>query len=149
MTNLELVKVKVQALLSEALDLSPILEKGGAFRIAIPDSATTVFIELDTVGVDDQHVVVMATAPILREVVPSEELFKWVSNEGTNYVLGHVRTVESEDGTYILQYCNAILGDYLDEAELEVLIWSTFSPAEDLSGELQNRFGGKRWIDQE
>ena len=63
-------------------------------------------------------------------------------------MFGHVRALEDEDGTYVLQYYSSILGDFLDETELEVLIWSTFAPADDLASNLQKRFGGKRWIDE-
>ena len=84
MSNAEQVKSKVQTLLSEGMDLSPILEKGGAFRIDIPDSPTTVYIEIDTAGKEGQHVVVTATAPILRDVDPTGELFQWVATEGTS-----------------------------------------------------------------
>jgi hypothetical protein len=97
---------------------------------------------------DGQNTVVKVSAPILWNVKRTPALYEWVATEGTAYRIGYVRAVPEEDaGTVSLMFRYAMLADYLDEDELSTAMWTVIGTADDLDDELQQKFGGKRWVD--
>ena len=147
MSSVEEVRSKVQNLLVEGLGVEPILEKGGSFRIEFSDASTAVYVVIESFGEDEVHTLVTAYSTLLREVVATPELFEWIATEGTEFRFGHAHAFKAEDGTYVVEFRYSILADYLDEEELKYAVLQTHFTADELDDELQQRFGGKRWID--
>jgi hypothetical protein len=52
-----------------------------------------------------------------------------------------------EPGLVGLLMSHTLLGDYLDEKELETAMWGVLGAADTWDDELQQKFGGKRWAD--
>ena len=141
------VQQKVLTMLTEGLGLHVNVGKGGMLRIQFNDSSTAVFIEVDTWDNKDELVAVSATAPLLRGVPGTPEMFKWVATEGAFKYFGHVAASEDDSGTYFLRFRTTFRGEYLDEEELKTLVYATHNVADDWDDELQKQFGGQRWSD--
>jgi len=141
------VQQKVLTMLTEGMGLHVNVAKGGMLRIQFNDSSTAVFIEVDTWGKDNQLVAVSATSPLLFKVPGTPELFKWVATEGAVKYFGHVTAEEEDGGTYFLKFRTTFRGEYLDEEELETLVYATHVVADEWDDELQKQFGGQRWSD--
>lgn len=141
------VQQKVLTMLTEGMGLQVNVGKGGLLRIQFNESSTAVYIEVDSWGKDNQLVAVSATSPLLRGVPGTPELFKWIATAGSLKYFGHVSAEEEESGTYFLKFRTTFRGEYLDEAELETLIYATHVVADEWDDELQKQFGGQRWSD--
>jgi hypothetical protein len=141
------VQQKVLTMLTEGMGLQVSVVKGGMLRVEFNDSSTAVFIEVDSWGKDNQLVAVSATSPLLREVPGTPELFKWIATDGSYKFFGHVTATADESGTYFLRFRTTFRGEYLDEEELETLIYATHIVADEWDDELQKQFGGQRWSD--
>jgi len=153
MLTRDAVREKVQHLLVEGMELQPVLLKGGMMRVEFGEEAPSVLISFEDMGAggDRQRTVVETSSVILRAVDPSPELFMWAATEGAQYLIGHTRVIlgEDPDGKAMLVYESRVLGDFLDEEELEVSFNATWIIASELSEALQPRFGGKRWNEEE
>ena len=87
-------------------------------------------------------------APILFDVPVSDDLFRWVATEGATLVFGNAHLNLDESGTTAdLYYGNTILGDFLDEQELNIAVAAVGFTADRLDDELLPRFGGRRGSD--
>ena len=91
----------------------------------------------------------LVTAPILREVTPTPELFEWVARQGGSRWFGHVEAHSADGSDHVeLLFSHTLLGDYLDQPELETAMWALLTTANTWDDELKERFGGKRSSDQ-
>lgn len=148
-------KEKVTKILSEGLGINVTLLKNERLMIdaAGPDSddfSTNAYFEFEEIeGKNGIKSFVRISAPMLRNVPESDELYKWIAVEGTGYRIGCVEAFPEEDGTVFLVYKYSLLADYLDEAELENALWSVLYTADNLDDELQQKFGGKRYVDKD
>lgn len=150
MATVEETRERVTSILTDALDLRIELGKGGVIIIRFGDASTAVFINIDEFGKEDKKsTAVSVSAPILRGVPASPELFKWIAIVGTGYRFGTVEAFEEEGGTIFLRYKYSVLGDFLDEEELKLAVFAVMSTADDLDDELQKKFGGKRMVDKD
>jgi hypothetical protein len=142
--------MKVQRILTGPMGLRVMLE-GEKFSVTFKDASTSVVIRVMDGGKDregEPRTYVLITSTILREVKPSAELFEWVARQGGSKWFGHVEVHdEPQTGTVYLMMSHTLLGDYLDEKELEAAMWVVFSSADGWDDELQKKFGGKRWMD--
>ena len=142
----------MQRILTDGMDLQPVLLKGGVLRVDFGAEWPEVLIRLEgtDVGGDEHRTVVETGALILREVEPTPEMFEWVATEGGEYLIGHVRVIVGDNpgDKALLVYESRILGDFLDEEELEISLHTTRFLASELGETLQARFGGKRWNEE-
>jgi len=150
MSTVELTRMKIQRMLTGPMGLRVVLE-GDAIEIRFSDSSTRLRIQVLPWGQDEEgetRAAVLVTAPILYEVPVSPELFEWIAREGGARWFGHVEA-QGEEGseTVHLVFSHTLLGDYLDQAELETAMWGILQVADGWDDELQERFGGRRWAD--
>ena len=145
-------KEKVLSILTDGMDLHPRLGKNNSIQVGFSDSSTVVNLSFDTQEFDGKapaQTFVYLTAPMLRNLQPTPELFKWVAIQGTGFRLGCVEAFEEEGDTIYLRYKYVLLADYLDEDELSTALWAVIYTADELDDELQKQFGGKRYIDED
>lgn len=155
MGNKAEAKEKVTKMLTQGLGINVTLQKNETLMIDVAgtdadDISTNAFIDFDEFdGKNGTTSFVEISAPILRQVPESEELYKWISMEGTSFRIGCVEAFPEENGTVFLRYKYALLADYLDEAELKNAVFAVLLTANELDEELQTKFGGKRYVDQD
>jgi hypothetical protein len=71
-----------------------------------------------------------------------------VARRGGSRWFGHVEVHDDkEPGTVYLLMSHTLLGDFIDEKELEVGLFAVQMAADGWDDELQKQFGGKRWSD--
>ena len=151
MGTLSEAREKTLNILTQGMKLQVQVDADGDILVKFTDSSTAVwftFSQHDFKGDVPSQAFVHLTAPLLREVAKSNEMFEWVATEGTAYRIGYVRAIPEEDGgTVSLMFRYAMLADYLDEDELSTAMWTVIGTADDLDDELQQKFGGKCWVD--
>lgn len=147
MATVEQTMLKVQRIMTGPMGLKVMLEDD-SFRVSFEDTSTFLTLRVHGFGKDDAgdpRTAVIVTAPLLREVDPSPELFEWVARNGGSRWFGHVEVHDQGDtGMVSLIFSHTLLGDYLDQAELETAMWGILSVANSWDDELQQKFGGKR-----
>lgn len=151
MATVEQTMMKVQRILTGSMGLRVTLG-GDTFTVKFSDSSTSVHIRVKDWGEDsegDPRTLVLISSPILRDVKASSALFEWVARNGGSRWFGHVEVYDDDQpGSVFLVMAHTLLGDYLDEKELEAGMWSVLSAADGWDEELQKLFGGKRQIDE-
>jgi hypothetical protein len=144
---------KVTTMLTQGLGLRVTLDKDQDLMIETAgrdadDMSTSAFFDFEEIELKDgKRAYVQISAPMLRNVPESEELYKWIAVVGTGYRIGCVEAFPEENGTVFLRYKYSLLADYLDEEELKNALWSVLLTADRLDDELQKKFGGKRYVD--
>lgn len=155
MTAISDVKNRVLEMLTEGLGLQVKLRPENEVLVELSDASTAVFIhfaaqEFEAEEIEDQ-VFVNVSAPLLRGLTLTPELYRWVATEGTAHDMGCVQLheIDEDDGSQsgLLRFTYTLLGDYIDEGELETALWAVLFTADRLDDELQAQFGGRRWID--
>ena len=152
MATVEQTMMKVQRLLTGPMGLR-IQLAGDTITVAFSDSSTAVHLRVIDGGQNDEgdtRTFVRITSPILRSVRPSPELFEWVAKEAGYNWFGHVAVSDdtNEPGKLFVMMIHTLLGDFLDEGELEAAMFGVLSSADHWDDELKKRFGGKRWADE-
>lgn len=135
--NQQLVHSNVQRILADNFNGVELWKDGWTLR----HESARLFIRLVE---QDERVLVALTAPLVFGCQPSPELFKHVAMEGGEYFFGHVVAVDSE-AKIDLYFKHTLLGDFLDDGELEQAIIGLLGTANDLDDELAKTFGGKRF----
>jgi hypothetical protein len=142
MATVEQTTMKIQRLLTGPMGLRVTLEQD-RFSIQFSDMSTSVQIRVQewakTPEGDPQSLVLISSL-ILRAVKPTPALFEWVARRGGSRWFGHVEVM--------LVMAHTLLGDYIDEQELRHGVMGILSAANEWDDELQQQFGGKRWVDQ-
>lgn len=139
MADGQLVKSKIQQILMEN-ELTVTLAPNG---FSVPYDSTAVMIN---VVEQETRTLVMMYVPVLRQVPPSPELFKYIAIEGQQYFFGSLRYIPDVDQG-LVAFEQTLLGDYLDGDELMTALAALANTGNDLDDELQKRFGGKRYVD--
>jgi hypothetical protein len=145
-------RAKVMKILTNAMDLNVNVGKDDKLMVRFDDSSTAVFFNFSEQTFDGKaptQTFVHITAPMLRDIPASEELYKWVAVNGTGFRIGCVEAFENEDKTVFLHYKYVLLADFLDEDELSTAMWTVLFTADNLDDELQKQFGGKRFVDED
>ena len=148
MATAEEVSPKVQRILvGEFNDVR--LTKDGGF--AVPLGSSTAFVEPTDWAADAEgnpRSLVRIWAPLGRDVPPTSELFKWAATEGQAKWFGSVTVVEGKDGANaFVMFDHALLGDFLDPAELIGAVNAIMFTADELDDIVHDTFGGKRYTD--
>jgi len=87
--------------------------------------------------------------PVLLDVKPSNELFKWIATEGQSYDYGSFSFQYNEEdknkGTILFAYM--IAADTIDAEEVKNAVISVASTSDNNDEELKKMFGGRRISD--
>ena len=147
MPTAEQTLMKVQRILTGPMGLKVML-KGDLIGISFADTSTYVHMTVRQWGQDsdgEPRTLVLVTCPILLDVQPTPEVFEWVAREGGSRWFGHVEVQESsQEGLVNLIFSHTLLGDYLDQPELETVMWGLLTAADKWDDELLPRFGGRK-----
>ncbi len=151
MATLDQTMMRVQRLLTGPLGLRVQVSNDG-FEVRFKDISTVLHIRVREWGTDDAgepQTIVLLSAPILQGVGATPDLFEWVARNGGSRLFGHIEVYDddAQPGSVFLLASHTLLGDYLDEKELESAMMGVLSSADAWDDDLQQRFGGKRWID--
>lgn len=150
MATAEQTMMKVQRLLTQAMGLRVNIT-GDSYWVDFNDTSTSVRINVREWGEDtdgEPQSLVLVESMILHSVKPTPALFEWVARKGGSGWFGHVEVRDHDDGGLVyLMMSHTLLGDYLDEKELDVALWSILMSADRLDDELQKQFGGKKTKD--
>jgi hypothetical protein len=143
--------MKVQRILTGPMGLRVSLQ-GNTMNVTFTDISTRVSVSVQDWGVDkngDPQTLVRLSSPVLWEVEPTPDVYKWIAREGGNYFFGHITAHDDSDapGKLFLLMSHTLLGDYLDEEELSSAMWGVLTTADKLDDELKQKFGGKRLSD--
>lgn len=154
MSNLLVVRDKVQRY---AKDLFETVMIGDSGEIIVPYESTRVFIEVGEFPQEEDLIkfrrefdlsetFINIYAPVLLELKPSNELFKWIATEGQSYDYVHMRYVEIDSGG-VIEVRYALPGDSVDPGELKNALLAVAVCADNQDDELQKIFGGKKVSD--
>ena len=153
MSNLLVVKDKVMRFAKELFNQVELGDDGG---LIIPWNSTRVFVNVFEREIDaedekswNEHqlsrTVINVWAPVIFDVKPSNELYKWVATEGAEYFYGHCKVMNFEDkGKVQVLFEITIPGDTLDPGELKQALIAVAFTADNLDDELKAKFGGMR-----
>jgi hypothetical protein len=90
-------------------------------------------------------------SPVLFDVKPSNELFKWIAVEGQQFDYGAFRfdynDERKKDGTILFSYM--IAADTIDAEEAKNAVISVATVADSHDEELKKMFGGQRFEDRQ
>jgi hypothetical protein len=141
--ELDLLTVKVQRILADFLSDVRLNDRGG---FMIPYESTMVVCEPRNLEGDRTAVLIFA---LMNQMVPvTPALFEWVATNTDNFMFGHIGMRVTEDGKHAnLVFTHTLLGDYLDPEELKQAVGAIATTADELDEEIQDRFGGERWVD--
>ena len=151
MATVDQTMMKVQRLLTGPLKLRIQLE-GETIGVRFTDVSTQVHIRVLDWGKNkdgEPRSLVRVSAPILRGVTPSPQLYEYLAREAPRLWFGNIAVWDDEEtkGALSLTLGHTLLGDYLDEEELASTLFGVLNSADELDDVLQKRFGGKRWVD--
>lgn len=152
MATIAEARAKVMKILTDGMDLNVNVGKDDRLMVRFGDSSTAVFFNFSEQTFDGKaptQTFVHITAPMLRDVPESAELYKWVAIKGTGFRIGCVEAFEDENDTVFLHYKYVLLADFLDEDELSTAMWTVLFTADNLDDDLQQQFGGKRFVDED
>ena len=140
MGNVDQVRAKVQQILTENFS-SVVIDSDGDFSLR--RGSAQVFVRV-WAREGSEPTFVAVTVPLLLEVKPSPELFEFVAIHADDYVFGHLNASRRDDSIDIF-LSHTLLGDYLDEAELDSAVGVLLGVADKLDDELKAQFGGRRF----
>ena len=151
MATFDQTMMKVQRILTGPMNLKVMLAQD-SFKISFSQASTHVFIrvvewEKDAEG--EPRTLIVITCPILLEVPATPQVYEWVARNGGSRWFGHVEVFDEDEmpGHLRLYFSHTLLGDFIDQPELETAMWAVLSTADSWDDELQPRFGGKRVSD--
>jgi hypothetical protein len=151
MATVEQTMMKVQRLLTGPMGLRITLAPNDSFWVTFSDSSASLQVRVRDGGKDregEQRTMVLISSLIIRDVKPTPALFEWVARNGGSKWFGHIEVYDDkEPGTVYLLMSHTLLGDYLDQKELEGGMWTVLNAADAWDDELQKQFGGKRSSD--
>lgn len=151
MATVEQTMIKVQRLLTGPMGLRIQLE-GDTIGVKFTDTSTQAHIRIIDWGKSkdgEPRSLVRISSPILRDVKPTPELYEFIAREAPRSWFGSISVWDDEEnkGMLSLTFGHTLLGDYLDEEELASAMWGVLNSADELDDKLQQRFGGKRWVE--
>lgn len=108
--------------------------------------STALFVSVQDVF-NNQYVQVRVDAPILLDVPITSELLQYIGVKSSDYVFGSLALLTDSDAaqTAVLCFRQSLLGDALDQVELQVATQVVALTADDLDDNLKRRFGGRRF----
>jgi hypothetical protein len=141
--ELDQLTLKVQRILMDFLNDVRLTDDGG---FMVPYQSTMVIVRPRDLG--DDRTVVIVYGLVNQNVPVSPALYEWVATNTDNYMFGHIGLKVNEDGaTANIVFSHTLLGDYLDPEELRNAIGAIATTSDEIDDEIQDRFGGERWMD--
>jgi hypothetical protein len=153
MSNLLVVRDKVTRFAKEVFNVVMIDDD---CDLVIPYESTKIFIrtlereispDMEEFWSENQlsRTAVYVWAPTIFDVKPSNELYKWVATEGTDFFYGHCKVSPfGDNGNVQVIFEITIAGDTIDPGELKQALLAVATTADDLDDVLKAKFGGKR-----
>jgi hypothetical protein len=141
MSNLDLVSAKLQQYLTTLYTGVEVMD---ANQYTLRHGSARAFLQVTSKG-DDSPTVIKIDIPVLTNVRADADTEKWVALHSDDYLFGHFSLYQRESGEIDLYLSHRLLGDYLDEAEVEVAVSWMLSTANDVDEELQAQLGGSRF----
>lgn len=157
MSELLVIKDKVGRFIKEVFSVS--LGDSGEFLI----SYESVIVVAEVLEQTDEEIInfkkelglpifaVQFFSPVLFEVKPSNELFRWIAVEGQKFDYGTFRfdynDESQKDGTIVFSYM--IAADTIDAEEVKNAVTSVATVADNHDEELKKMFGGQRFEDRQ
>lgn len=151
MATVEQTMMKVQRILTGPMKLRIQLD-GELISVSFTDSSTVVHVRIIDWGKSkdgEARSLVRVSAPVVREVQPTPQLFEYLCREAPKNWFGSpwVNDDQNAPGKVFISMGQTLLGDYLDEEELATALWGVLAAADELDDKLKEKFGGKRWVD--
>ena len=135
------VQRKVHNILTSEIG-SVTVDKDGAFRF--PYQSTVVNVSVEEFG--ENETLVKLDGLIALDSQSSPAVYEWCNQQNVAIAFGAVVHMQSEK-TNITMLKHAILGDFLDPAELFTALKGVVFLADDLDDKFISLFGGKRYED--
>lgn len=152
MSNLLVVKDKVQRYAKELFEQVKLGDEG---ELLIPFGTTCIFVQVGELSDDDERVPfkkendlsltwIRVYAPVLLEVNPTNDLYKWVATEGQMLEYGSYRVFTDEvEKKSVLEFSYTLPGDSLDPGEFKNAVLAVLGSSDLEDEDLQKKFGGK------
>jgi hypothetical protein len=151
MATVDQTMLKAQRLLTGPMGLR-IQLMGEVIRVTFTDASTAVHLRVIDWGKTadgEPRTLIRISAPILYAVKPVPALFEYLVREAPTKWFGSITVADDPDnaGMLTISMGHTLLGDYLDEEELNAAMFGVLGAADELDDPMQKRFGGKRWVD--
>jgi hypothetical protein len=151
MATVDQTMIKVQRLLTGPMNLR-IQMMGDFIRVTFTDVSTAVHLRVIDWGKTkdgEPQSLVRISAPILYNVKPAPELYEYLCREAPQKWFGSYTVADDNDnkGMLVVSVVHTLLGDFLDEGELNAGMYGVLWAADEQDDIMQKRFGGKRWVD--
>lgn len=96
-----------------------------------------------------RNTIITLDASIVFGVKRSPALYEWVALQNDQYIFGHLVVRESNQKSLVdIWFTHNLLGDFLDEAEIDAAIMALLESADQLDDEAMHTFGGTRMFDE-
>jgi hypothetical protein len=144
MATVDQTMIKVQRLLTGPMNLR-IQMMGDFIRVTFNDVSTAVHLRVVDWGKTkdgESQTLVRISAPILYNV-------DYLLREAPQKWFGSYMVADDNDnkGKLCVSVVHTLLGDFLDEGELNAGMYGVLWAADEQDDIMQKRFGGKRWVD--
>ena len=151
MATVEQTMIKVQRLLTGPMNLR-IQMMGDFIRVTFNDVSTAVHLRVVDWGKNkdgEPQTLVRISAPILYNVDPNPGVYEYLLREAPQKWFGSYIVADDNDnkGKICVSVVHTLLGDFLDEGELNAGMYGVLWAADEQDDIMQKRFGGKRWVD--
>ena len=151
MATVDQTMIKVQRPLTGPMNLR-IQMMGDFIRVTFTDVSTAVHLRVVDWGKTkdgEPQTLVRISAPILYNVDPNPALYEYLLREAPQKWFGAYMVADDNDnkGKLCVSVVHTLLGDFLDEGELNAGMYGVLWAADEQDDIMQKRFGGKRWVD--
>ena len=151
MATVDQTMIKVQRLLTGPMNLR-IQMMRDFIRVTFTDVSTAVHLRVVDWGKTkdgEPQTLVRISAPILYNVDPNPALYEYLLREAPQKWFGAYMVADDNDnkGKLCVSVVHTLLGDFLDEGELNAGMYGVLWAADEQDDIMQKRFGGKRWVD--
>jgi hypothetical protein len=150
MDSIDQARAIVLKMLTEGMKMPVRIKENGSLLVTVKGYSTAAYLhfrEQEFGGTAPKQSFLNISAPLLRNVPESADLYKWIAINGTGFRLGSIEVFVEEGGTLFLLYRHTLLVDYLTQDELDTALWAVLATANEMDEWLKKTFGGKRWVD--
>lgn len=137
-TNTLEIKDRVQRYLTALVGSIDLNEEGD---MSVRYGSARVFVRV--LPHTENATVIRIFAPFLFQVPPSPELFEKIACEGS-FLWGSIQSDKTDEGCTLF-FGHTLLGDFLDQDELNWAVGAIASTADSLDDEYKDLFGGVRF----
>lgn len=142
MTKIDGVRSKVQRMLTDSFG-NVRVNKDNEFII----SHGSAMVRVEVKEFAKEQVIVHILSFVLHDFRMSPDVYKWVATSGQESWFGAFAVLGGETDKPLIIVSHTLLGDYLDQGELENAVIMLLLVADKSDDELKSLFGGKRMTD--